>query len=143
MPKYIKPTQKTKFHVDFTWWLQDKNNLHATLMSHLCDGCREAVEADPAEKIMDWVDPETAQVFQIDQLWHVIRTQCSQDPDFLSDQLPLATAIFRLFIVNNNTPLTPWEIHQRLQKKSSSVILRTLAGRTIYQGIRPVYPLIS
>lgn len=92
---------------------------------------------------MDWVDPETGQVFTIDQLWYTLQTQCSQKPDFLPEQLPLTASIFRLFIANNNTPLTPVEIHQYLHKKDARTILRTIGGRTIYQGIRPVTPLIS
>jgi len=143
MPKYIKPTLKTKFHIDFNWWAQEERNFHRVLLDQLEGEYRATIEVDSDIRIMDWIDPETAQVFSIDQLWHVIHTQCGQNPDFLSERLPLATAIFRLFIINNNTPLTAAEIHQQLQRKTPSTILRTIGGRSIYHGIRPVIPLIA
>lgn len=143
MAKYVKPTLKTKYHIDFNWWAQEGRSLHRALLDQLCDECRATVGADPEIKTMDWIDPETGQVFTIDQLWYTLQTQCSQKPDFLAEQLPLTASIFRLFIANNNTPLTPVEIHQYLHKKDARTILRTIGGRTIYRGIRPVTPLIS
>ena len=143
MPKYVKPTLETKFHIDFNWWTDSQTNFHSVLLDSLCEECRGVIDSEAELQLMDWVDPETAQVFTIDQLWHFLRTHCSQDPEFVSDQLPLTTAIFRLFIANNNTPLTPVEIHQHIRKRGADLILRTVAGRRIYRGIRPVIPLIS
>ena len=142
MPKYIKPTLRTKFHIDFNWWDDGKQNLHQALIDQLCEEIKASIEADPDIKTLDWIDPETAQVYSVDQLWHVVRAQCSHKPDFLTDELPLVTAIFRLFIKNNNAPLTPSEIHQHLQRKSSQLILRTIGGRKTYLGIRTVTPLV-
>jgi len=143
MVKYIKPTLKTKYHIDFNWWAEESRSLHRTLLEHLCDECRKAYEADPEIKTMDWVDPETAQVFTVDQLWYTIQTQCSQKSEFLADQLPLTSAIFRLFIAKNNTPLTSVEIQQHLHKRDADTILRTIGGKVVFKGIRPVIPLIS
>lgn len=143
MAKYIKPTLKTKYHIDFDWWGQEERNFHRTLIDQLCNECRSALEADPEVRTMDWIDPETAQVFTIDQLWHVLRTECGRKSDFITEQLPLTASIFRLFIANNNTPLTAVEIHQQLRKRTARTILRTISGRRIYNGIRPVYPLFS
>lgn len=144
MVKYIKPSLKTKFHIDFGWWIQENENLRRHLLEHACLECREMVEADPEPKYMDWIDPETGQVFQIDQLWHLIRTRCSEDIiEFIPDHLSLVASIFRLFIANNNTPLTPVQIHQQLQRKSASLILRTIGGRKVYMGIRPVNKLVN
>jgi len=47
-------------------------------------------------------------------------------------------AIFRVFLANGNEPLSSVELHQILGRRSPEVILRTLAGRKIYKGIRPV-----
>ena len=142
MPKYIKPTLKTKFHIDFNWWAQGSRNFHQALLDQMCDKCRALVDASPEVKTMDWIDPETAQVFTIDQLWHTIHVQCGPKSDFLADQLPLVSSIFRLFIVKNNTPLTPVEIEQHLHRRSARIILRTIGGKKIYNGIRPISPLI-
>ena len=138
MTKYLKPTLKTKYHINFGWWQQSGRNLRSFLIEHACAECRDMIENDPSERLMDWVDADTAEVFQIDQLWHVLHQHCGQDPDYIADYLPLTSAIFRLFIINNNTPLTPAEIHQHLHRKDPRVILRTLYGRTIYKGLSPV-----
>ena len=143
MTKYIKPTLKTKFHIDFNWWEENSRGFRRALFDQLCDECRATVEADPEVRMIDWVDPETAQVYTIDQLWHILRTQCAPKPDFLAEDLPLTTAVFRLFIANDNKPLTAAEIHQQLHRKSSRMILRTIGGKKIYKGIRPVTPLLS
>ncbi len=142
MPKYIKPTTKTKFHIDFNWWESLENNLRSSLIEHACPECREMVELDPTPKYMDWIDPETGQVFEIDQLWYLVRQKCSDDPYYISDTLPLIGAIFRLFIANNNTPLTPIEIHHQLAQKSPNVILKIIGGRQVYKGLRAVMNLV-
>ena len=137
MAKYVKPTKTTKFHIDFNWWKQKGRNLRSYLLEHLCDDYRNLADADTESKTIDWVDPDTGQVFAVDRLWYTIRSHCSQNPDFIPDNLTLTASIFRLFIANNNTPLTPAEMHQQLRRKTPILILRTIGGHTIYKGIRP------
>lgn len=144
MAKYIKPTLQTKFHIDFSWWQDDSRKFHRTLLDQLCKEGRSLIENENEIKTMDWIDPVTAQVFTVDQLWHITRMQCSHKPDFLTDQLPLITGAFRIFIANNNTPLTPVEMHQLMPKRPANTILRTISSKgKVYQGIRPVVPVVS
>ena len=137
MAKYIKPTLDTKFHIDFSWWLKQDNKLKIHLQSHACPECL-AQYHEKQERAFDWIDPETGEVFQLDMLWYLINTHCGQNSDFVGEHMPLTTAIFRTFIANNNTPLTPSEIHEKVQQKTPTVILRTIGGHKVYQGIRPV-----
>lgn len=137
MAKYIKPTLDTKFHIDFSWWQKKGQNLRVYLQSHVCPECQD-ISNESRGQTFDWVNPETGEVFQIDMVWHIIRTHCSQDSTFFDVHVPLTTAIFRTFIVNDNTPLNPSEIYERIQKKSPEVILRTIGGHRVYQGIKPV-----
>ena len=138
MAKYVKPILDTKFHIDFSWWQKKGQNLRAHLESHICEECKDSLHGPDQDEVIDWVDPDTGEVFQINMLWYIICTHCSQDPSFIDERTPLTTAIFRVFIANNNTPLTPTEIHQVLQKKTPELILRTIGGRQVYQGIRAV-----
>lgn len=136
MAKYIKPTLETKFHIDFDWWRKQRQSLGAYLQGHLCP---EAKNLHPTDnQTFDWVNPETGEVFQIDMLWHIIQTHCGQQPNFIDDSLPLTRSIFRLFIANDNTPLTSLEIYEMLHKKTPDLILRTIGGHQVYDGIRPV-----
>lgn len=138
MAKYVKPTLETKFHVDFSWWRKQGQNLGAYLQSHLCPQAKHTQESIPPNQTFDWISPETGEVFQLDLIWHIIHTECGQQADFIEDHTPLTVAIFRLFIANNNTPLTPLEMHQHLPKKKPDLILKTIGGHQVYQGIRPV-----
>jgi hypothetical protein len=45
-------------------------------------------------------------------------------------------AVFRVFLANQNTPLTPTELGERIGRQPMT-ILRTLAGGTVYKGLRP------
>ncbi len=136
MAKYVKPTLETKFHIDFAWWHKQSQNLSAYLQGHKCADVKAMSEAD--HQTFDWINAETGEVFQIDVLWHTIQTHCSQQSNFIDDSLPLTRSIFRLFIANDNTPLTPLEIYEKLRKKTPDLILRTIGGHQVYDGIRPV-----
>jgi len=138
MAKYVKPTLDTKFHIDFAWWKQKGQNLKSYLRSHACPATKNFYDDYHQDQTFEWVSPETGEVFQIDLLWHMIRIHCSQQPDFIDEHTPLTSAIFRTFIANDNVPLTPVEIHERLQKKTPELILKTIGSGNVYKGIRPV-----
>jgi hypothetical protein len=135
MAKYVKPTLDTKFHIDFAWWQKQRQSLGAYLQSHLCSEARAQLQD---AQTFDWVNAETGEVFQLDLLWYTIQAYCSQQANFIDENMPLTRSIFRLFIANDNTPLTPIEIHAKLQKKTPELILRTIGGHQVYDGIRPV-----
>lgn len=137
MARYVKPTLDTKFHIDFDWWRQQGKNLRVHLFSQLCPEC-QAEYADSAPEEFDWVSLDTGEIMRVDILWHVIRTHCSQQPDYITDHTPLTTALFRIFLANDNTPLTPSGLHQVLGRKSPSLILRTIGRHQVYMGIKPV-----
>lgn len=137
MAKYIKPNLDTKFHVDFSWWQKEGQNLRAFLQSHICPACQELLQ-NGQPQTFDWISSVTGEVFQIDILWHIIHTHCSQDPTFLDNRIPLTSAIFRAFIINNNTPLTAVEVHEIVIKRTPELILRTIGRRQVYKGIKPI-----
>ena len=137
MARYVKPTLDTKFHISFAWWEKQGNKLKVQLRSQACPECLAEYE-DAKSQTFDWIDPESGEVFQIDLLWHLLSKHCGQDPDFIEETMPLTTAIFRAFIANNNSPLTAAELHEIVKQKSPSLILRTVGGHKVYQGIQPV-----
>ncbi len=137
MARYVKPTLDTKFHINFAWWEKQDNKFKVQLRGQACPECLADYE-DAESQTFDWIDPESGEVFQIDLLWHLIYKHCGQNPDFIEETMPLTTAIFRAFIANNNSPLTADEIHEIVKQKSASLILRTVGGHKVYQGIRPV-----
>jgi hypothetical protein len=138
MVRWIKPDLETKFHIDFDWWEGKGHDLRVYLQSHLCSECKAIYANHRGNREVDWIDPDTAEVTRVDALWQSLRTHCHQRPDFITETTPLIDAIFRVFLANGNKPLSAIELRDILGRSTPETILRTLAGRTIYNGIRPV-----
>jgi hypothetical protein len=138
MARWIKPNLETKFHIDFDWWERKGRDLRIYLQSHLCSDCKVIYTNHRGSEEVDWIDPDTAEVARVDALWQSLRTHCSQRPDFIDENTPLTDAVFRVFLANGNTPLSAIELHEILGRHTAGTILRTLGGRKIYKGIRPV-----
>lgn len=133
----VKPTLLTPFHIDFSWWKQNDKDWRTHLSSLLCVEHQEAfANVTEADKV-DWVDPVTAEVQQVDGLQHILLSHCAQEEDFLDPRTALTEAMFRLFMKNGNTPMSVTEIAEKLDKKPIP-ILRTLSGGRVYRGVRPV-----
>jgi hypothetical protein len=137
MAKWVKPDLETKFHIDSSWWDEQGRNFRVYLLSHLCSDCQNLFKNYDEADLIDWVDADTAEVTQVDGLWHSLRTCCSLKPDYVSEHTPLATAIFRIFLANGNQPLTSQELGRQLHRPAET-ILRTLGGFRVYDGIKPV-----
>lgn len=134
----VKPTLDTKFHIDYEWWKREDRDLRAYLISHLLPEQRSQFEAGQNEGEIDWIDPETAEVFRVDALQQAL-AKAAQDSQYISDHTTLVDAIFRVFLANRNKPLSPNELGKALSR-TPNTILRTLAGGQgqIYKGIRPL-----
>lgn len=135
--RLIRPTLDTRFHIDYSWWDRADRDLDVYLRSHMCDEHRESfVDLDPGAKV-DHVDPETGEVSRVDGVQHVLISHCSRQEGYLTQQTSLVNAIFRVFLSNGNTPLSPSELGERLDRPGQT-ILRTLSGQRVYKGIRPI-----
>lgn len=133
----LKPTIETPFHIDFDWWKQNENDWHVFLRSMLCSEHQEAFANMEEGQMIDWVDPETAEVKPVNGIQHALMTHCALQPDFLNERTALVEAVFRLFLANGNVPMSAQELSARLNRPAET-ILRTLAGPRVYHGLRPV-----
>ncbi len=134
----FRPSTDTKFQIDFDWWEKSGKNFRLYLRDQLCDECRERYADHTNTEDVDWVDPDTGEVHRTDALRECLRTRCANDPEYINERLPVASACFRIFLANNNTPMTPQELSQLILWRSPQEILRTLGGRQVYLGLRPV-----
>ncbi|MGD8404305.1 MAG: hypothetical protein PVJ21_11635 [Anaerolineales bacterium] len=133
----IKPTLQTPFHIDFDWWKKNERDWHVYLRSLLCSEHQE-VFADVQEgETIDWVDPKTAEVKPVDGIQHALMTHCARRPEFVTEQTALVEAVFRLFLTNENAPMTAEELGSLLSRPPNT-ILRTLSGPRVYKGLRPL-----
>lgn len=132
----IRPTLETRFHIDYDWWDRADRDLEVYLRSHLCSEHQDTYADLDADAMVDYVDPDTAEVSKVAGVQHTLISHCARQPDYLTPQTSLVNAMFRVFLANSNTPLSPIELSERLGKPPQ-VILRTISGRRVYKGIRP------
>lgn len=134
----LRPTIETKFHIDMDWWEEQGRNLRFHLHSRLCPDCRAIYSSYEDAGDVDWVDDLTAEVTRVDALRHTLRTCCGTKPDYITEDMPFAEAIFRVFLANGNSPLTPLELNQMLDRRPPTTILRMLTQARTYNGIKPI-----
>lgn len=136
--KALRVTVDTKFHIDLRWWERQRRDIRILMRDLLCAECRETVGSLSESRTVDVVDPDTAEVTQVDVIWEAIRACCSSRPDYITMDTPLLDSIFRVFVANGNKPLSVRELYARLDKTPPETMLRVLTKGQVYLGIRPV-----
>lgn len=133
----VKPTLETPFKIDFDWWKDHDRDWRVYLRSFLCDEHQAIFESLHNDETIDWVDPVTAEVMQVDGLQHILITHCAKQEAFLTDKMALVDSVFRVFLSNGNKPLDAQQLGEILNRPADT-ILRTFSGPRVYKGIRPV-----
>lgn len=131
-----RTTPDTKFMIDFDWWEQSNLDLKAYLLSRFSLGDETALEAEFDQ--VDLVDPQTGEVHQVDGFQYLIQAYFHRLPEDFIAHASLVDATFCVLLANANQPLSANEIAQRIDRQAD-VIVRTLGGAKIYQGIRPIF----
>ena len=131
---FVKPTLDTQYHIDYSWWERNED-LRTYLLSHLPPEQRDRISQNSEASVVDYVDPNTGEVTQLNELDLAIQTATSQ-PDFINPHTSVVDSIFRVFLANGNKPLSPKELGDAIGR-SPTVILKTVSGGRVYKGIRP------
>ncbi len=131
----VKPTLDTKFYVDYDWWERSNEDLRSYLLSHVLPEQRDRLSTIEEGSVIDYIDPATGEVSQLDELNLAIRLAAA-DPNFINLQTSLVDSVFRVFLANGNLPQTPKEL-AALTGRRASTILKTFSGVRIYKGVRP------
>jgi hypothetical protein len=131
----VKPTPDTRFHIDYEWWERSEQDLNANVIQELSPEQVAYFQQHDAGVQSDWIDPETAEVRRVDAL-QIALQEAARDPGYFQPPVKLVSAVFRVFLTNNNVPLSPVELAEII-KRPPMTILRTLAGAEVYKGIRP------
>jgi hypothetical protein len=135
----VKPTLDTKYHIDYPWWEKNtEEDLNTYILSHLLPEQREKLAQTAKSVTMDFIDPATGEVMEVDELGLAIQI-AARDPSFINQQTPLIDSIFRVFLTNGNQPLSANELAERTNRPAAT-ILKTIGGTRIYKGIRPYHP---
>ena len=132
----VKPTTTTPFRIDFDWWKEHDSNWRVFLQSYLCSEHQETF-ANPNENTnIDWVDPQSAEVKQVDGLQHVLMSHCALQEGFVTANTSLVDSVFRVFLAHGNEPMTPTQLSAETNRPAET-ILRLFSGPQVYKGIRP------
>jgi len=132
----VKPTNDTPFHIDFEWWKDHDSDWRVFLIGLLCPKHQSVFSNLDENIIIDFIDPITAEVKSVDGLLHTLLNHCAKQPEFITTGSSLISIVFRIFLSNNNTPLSP-SMLSNLVNKPANTILLTLSGPNVYKGIRP------
>ena len=131
----IKPTLDTTYHIDYSWW-ERNDDLRTYLLSHLPPEQRERISGSTEQRIVDFVDPDSGEVSQLDELQLAIQ-MAARDPDFINPHTSVVDSIFRVFLANGNKPLSSVALGDAIGRPAQT-ILKTVSGVRVYKGIRPV-----
>jgi len=134
----LRLTVDTKFHIDLKWWERQRRDIRVLMRDLLCAECQGSVGNLSQSKMVDMVEPETAEVARVDAIWETIRTCCGGRPDYITADTPLLDSIFRVFLANGNKPLSVRELYAQLDKTPPETMLRVLTKGQVYLGIRLV-----
>jgi hypothetical protein len=123
----------TRFHIDLGWWVRHGRNLRRYLAEILGDA-----DADLAPNLpMDYIDPTTAEVYQLDPLWVRVLNERANQPGYIAATTPMAGAILRALIENLNQPMTVVQLHRRLNRGTPETLLRLMHTTRLEYGIVP------
>ncbi|KAA3663084.1 MAG: hypothetical protein DWQ04_11670 [Chloroflexi bacterium] len=125
----------TQFYIDYEWWDKSQLDLKTYLFSRLSIEDESAFDSSSEE--VDLVNANTGEVHRVDGFQYVVQTYFSKLPDDFVTKSSLVDAVFCVLLANANQPMTATEIAEKVHRPTS-VVLRTIGGPRIYQGIRPI-----
>ena len=138
--KFFRPTEDTLFHIDYAWFEAQGQDVNVLIFKCLNPEQRERLGEQRVPQMYDFVDEGTGEVVRSSQVLHIIRNENARDPGFITSKTPVFEAAFRLFLINNNTPLTARQLAERMGRRPADVLAQ-VGGRVVYNGIRPNMPL--
>jgi hypothetical protein len=136
-PSALKRTSAdTRFFVDYEWWEKSNLDLKTYLRTRLSFDDSTSLDVDVDE--VDLVDPYTGEVRRVDGFQYALQSYFSELPADFTSRTSLVDAVFCVLLANANQPMSAREIAERIHRPTE-VVLRTVGGPTIYQGIRPIF----
>jgi hypothetical protein len=136
--KIYRPTENTRFHVDYAWFENQGVDVNVLIRKMLTPELQDKLAADAETAVFDYIDETTAEVRAENQVVRAVRTESATDPNFIGARIPIWEGAFRTFVLNGNNPLTALELAQILKRKPAEIV-NTLGGRVIYNGVRPIF----
>jgi len=126
--------EEPRWAIDPDWFEANNRSMLPLVRSSLCSKCRKRLDSKGK-----WGS--------LDDLMTAVRECCSDEPDYITGELPIMESVFRLFLANGNQALDLIELGRQLSERrgvdtyrTSVEILSRLLKYDQYYGIRPVEP---
>ena len=81
--------------------------------------------------------PATAEVKPVDGIEHALMSHCALQPDFVNERTALVEAVFRLFLVNGNVPMSAEELGERLHRPPETILKNACRSAVHIAGSDP------
>ncbi|MCB0076271.1 MAG: hypothetical protein KDD73_02535 [Anaerolineales bacterium] len=133
-----RPTIDTPFHIDWGWFERNRLSAESAVYNQVCESHRAEVEPAGTDE-MDYIDSTTGEVFVTDARREVIMALCQFEDDYISAEMPLHQAVFRLLLASNNRPTSPAEMAAQLNRHDPQTLLRLLTSGSVSYGVIPLH----
>ncbi|MGF1505385.1 MAG: hypothetical protein ACFB51_09720 [Anaerolineae bacterium] len=133
----FQATLNTRYYIDNEWWERSNMDFNSQVARLCAEFDYELPQDRDLDEMVDWVDPDTAEVKHVPLILYYVMQHVAPNPDFINQRISLIDGIFRALLEAGNYPMTPKELADRLNRDHRT-ILKTLSGSRIYQGIRPI-----
>lgn len=122
----------TPFHIDMQWWSKQGRNFDRFLAEILGD---PKIDRSADAEALDYIDPGTAEVRQLNPLWVRVLLDQAHAPDYITPATPLTNAVLRLLIQNLNQPMSAVDMQRRINRGTPQTLLRVLQAARHQYGI--------
>lgn len=142
---------RPQYHIDLKCYEEGKMSFLALVRSRMCSSCQKKIEEWELRDLQRGIAEGDTVVKSEDasgfEPFAIIKDCCSLSPDFITQQLPLMEAIFRVFLAKGNQPLEVEQLRQELEERLTPTgDRRDISPRTLsallendyYYGLRPI-----
>ncbi|MFC1930466.1 hypothetical protein ACFLWE_01050 [Chloroflexota bacterium] len=120
----------TKYNIDLNWFDTKRISFLTVAAGRMCPSCLERHPPDDKENPQKFIK--------------TIADHCQKENTFIHDEQPVIESIFRVFLSNNNKPLTIEDITEKLkQSRGASAVsltqetLEVLLETPLFLGMGP------
>ena len=143
--------EPTKYYIDTNWYDESGRSFRVVAEKRFCPGCQSKIGTEVQERVPT-IDPKTGRVvYEVRSVPYgsnpiaVIRGCCAKERGYITADMPVLEAVFRLFLVNGNQPtelealrdeLAQWfPLTVRAHGFSADLLKRLIEADTYY-GLR-------
>jgi hypothetical protein len=111
-----------KYYIDMGWFEQNQRSFRVVAEKRFCPGCKAKLGTETEERLPT-IDSKTGRVvyethkvaFGSNPL-SVIRSCCARERNYITSDMPVLEALFRVFLLNGNQPVELEVIREELSQ---------------------------